>query len=232
VLPQLENGTYTHKYLSANNRGGIDCHDSDMRDALTAGIAVYNAGEHHAAHDAWEERWLDLETGTEDERFLHGLIQFTAVVYHGRRRNWSGARKLARSAGEYLADLDADHRGVDLDTVRRYLDRIAVDPEYAERAPPPALRYDGERLTAVDLSLDALDVAAAVLAAEYGFDEDVLADAVRYAREEERTARTRFRALVIDFVRETERRGLVYTRLHDHVQKRRREATDVEGLFD
>jgi predicted metal-dependent hydrolase len=203
-----------------------------MRASLTAGIAVYNAGEHHAAHDAWEATWLELESGTDDERFLHGLIQFTAVVYHGRRRNWSGARKLARSAGEYLDGLAADYREVDLTTVRPYLARIAADPEYAERARPPALHHAGSERTAADLSLDALGVAADVVAEEYGFDEDVLARAVEYAREEERTAQSRFRALVVDFVRETERRGLVYERLRDHVQRRRREETDVEGLFE
>ncbi|AUV83847.1 DUF309 domain-containing protein [Salinigranum rubrum] len=203
-----------------------------MRASLTAGITVYNAGEHHAAHDAWEATWLELESGTDDERFLHGLIQFTAVVYHGRRRNWSGARKLARSAGEYLDGLAADYREVDLTTVRTYLARIAADPEYAERARPPALHHAGREPTAADLSLDALGVAADVVAEEYGFDEDVLARAVGYAREEERTARSQFRALVVDFVREAERRGLVYDRLRDHVQRRRREETDVEGLFE
>lgn len=203
-----------------------------MHDTLTAGVAVYNAGEHHAAHDAWEATWLELETGTDDERFLHGLIQFTAVVYHGRRGNWSGARKLARSAGEYLDGLAADYRGVDLARVRAYLARVAADPEYVERARPPSLRHEGSDLVAAALSLDALDVAAAVVAEEYGFDEDVLARAVAYAREEERTAQSRFRALVVDFVQETERRRLVYDRLRDHVQRRRREETDVEGLFE
>ena len=34
-----------------------------MRDHLRAGIAVFNAGDFHDAHDAWEDRWLDLESG-------------------------------------------------------------------------------------------------------------------------------------------------------------------------
>ncbi len=203
-----------------------------MRASLTAGIAVYNAGEYHAAHDAWEATWLELETGTDDERFLHGLIQFTAVVYHGRRRNWSGARKLARSAGGYLDGLTADYRGVDLTAVRTYLARIAADPEYAERARPPALRHEGRERTPADLSLDALAIAADVVAEEHVFDDDVVEAAVEYAREEEGTARSRFRALVADFVHESERRTLVYSRLRDHVQRRRREETDVEGLFE
>jgi hypothetical protein len=203
-----------------------------MRATLTAGIAVYNAGEHHAAHDAWEETWLGLETETDDERFLHGLIQFTAVVYHGGRQNWSGARKLARSAGGYLDELGEEYRGVDLRGVRQYLARVATDPEHTERTNPPVLRYEGGELTALALSLDALEIAARVVAEEHGFDEDVVGRAVGYAREEERTARSRFRALVVDFVRETDRRGLVYTRLDDHVQRHRRRERDVDGLFE
>ena len=201
-------------------------------DAVAAGVAIYNAGEHHAAHDAWEDEWLDLESGTDDERFLHGLIQFTAAVYHSRRRNWSGARKLSRSAVDYLAGLGADHRGVDLDSVRAYLRRLGADPEYAERARPPTLRYRDRTLEPASLGLDALGVAADVIAEEYGFAEDVLAYAIDYAREEEGTARSRFRSLVVDFVGEHGRRGLVYDRLESHVERRRREETDVDGLFD
>jgi predicted metal-dependent hydrolase len=73
-----------------------------MESHLRAGVAVYNAGQYHAAHDAWEDHWLDLEQGTDDEQFLHGLIQFTAAVHHARTRNWSGATGLASSARDYL----------------------------------------------------------------------------------------------------------------------------------
>jgi predicted metal-dependent hydrolase len=207
---------------------------STIEEALAAGIVVHNAGEHHAAHDAWEDEWLALDAGTDDERFLHGLIQFTAAVYHGRRRNWSGARKLARSAREYLAGLDRDYRGVDLASVRDYLRRLGDDPEYAERARPLELRYDGRVLAAVDLEIDALGVAAAVVAEEYDaeFDEALVERAVGYAREEADTARSRFRALLCDFVDDTDRRALVYDRLRDHVRRRRREEEDVDGLFE
>lgn len=207
---------------------------SRTRAAVTAGVVVYNAGEHHAAHDAWEEEWLALESGSDDERFLHGLIQFTAAVYHGRRRNWSGARKLSHSAGEYLAGLDREYRGVDLAAVRACLRRLGADPEYAERARPPDLRYRGRALSPSDpdVGLDALAIATEVVAEEYGFDEEVVERAVDYAREEETSAQARFRTLLVDFVGERERRGLVYRRLEAHVRRRQRKETDVEGLFE
>lgn len=51
-----------------------------MDDSLRAGVAIYNAGAYRAAHGAWESKWLSLERDTDDERFLHGLIQFIAVA--------------------------------------------------------------------------------------------------------------------------------------------------------
>src|SRR6056297_1954318 len=101
-----------------------------MDQALRIGLVVFNAEDYHAAHDAWEDEWLDLPSGSDDERFLHGLIQYTAAVYHTRTGNWSGARGLAESAGDYLAGLPDDYRGVNVGSVREYLRRLAADPEF------------------------------------------------------------------------------------------------------
>src|SRR3954462_13437531 len=45
-----------------------------------AGIDLFNQGEFHAAHDAWEERWLGPVVGDE-KLFLQALIQ-SAVAFH------------------------------------------------------------------------------------------------------------------------------------------------------
>lgn len=205
-----------------------------MQDVLRAGAAVYNAGHFHAAHDAWEDRWLDLEDGTDDERLLHGLIQFTAAVHHGHTGNWSGAKGLADSAGDYLAGLPDDYRGVDVGGVRRYLAAVAADPETIERRDPLPLRIEDEVVRFRDLDFEAVCVAAVVLAAELdGYDAVTVERAVEYAREERAEgAQTRFITLLFDFVRETERRGFVYQRFADHVDRRVTREEDVEGLFD
>jgi hypothetical protein len=207
-----------------------------MDAALRAGAAVFNAGRYHAAHDAWEERWLDLESGTDDERLLHGLIQLGALVHHGYRGNWSGAEGLAESAGEYLGGLPADYRGVDLASVRPYLAAVAADPETVERRPVPHLRVGGEAPRLDRLDFEAAAVAAVVLAeAIEGYDADVVARAVEYAREEradETGTATRFITLVMDFAGDRRQRALVYQRLRQHVERRRQRETDVAGLFD
>jgi len=205
-----------------------------MDEHLRAGIAIYNAGEFHAAHDAWEAHWLDLKEGTDDEQFLHGLIQFTAAVYHARNRNWSGATGLAASAVEYLADLPATYRGVDLHAVRSYLAALGGDPELIERRRPLALAYDRAVLRLADLDFAGTVIAADVLAEEYGYDEGLIERTVAFARadlDDERTA-SPFVTFLFDFVREPARRGIIVQRLREHVERREQREDDVSGLFD
>jgi hypothetical protein len=204
-----------------------------MDDALRAGVAVYNVGDYHDAHDAWEEVWLDLREGSDDERFLHGLIQFTAAVHHARSGNWAGATGLAESARQYLGGLATPYRGVDLATVRSYLAALLRDPERAERARPPALTVDGHPLAIADLAFEGAARVARLRAEADRYDAATVERAMELAREEvAEGSRTRFTALVMDFAEDDAHRDLVYRRLADHVERRERKRSDVEGLFD
>jgi hypothetical protein len=205
-----------------------------MEPHLRAGVAIYNAGGHHAAHDAWEDHWLGLDAGTDDERFLHGLIQFTAAVYHARNRNWSGATGLAESAREYLAPLPGDYRAVNVGDVRRYLATLGADPELIERREPLPLTHQGEVLGPAGLGFEATCVAADVLAEEEGYDEETIERAVTFARADLDTGKSEspFVTFLFDFVREPEDRSVVFQRLADHVGRRTGREADVEGLFE
>jgi len=191
--------------------------------ALRAGLALYADGQFHAAHEPWEAVWLDA-TG-ETERFLHGLIQVTAALHHTTEQNWAGARGLAESAPEYLAGLERPH-GVDLDPVREFCRRLAADPVVAERAPPPPVASHGRRVGFDDLELPGLRRATAAVAAETSYDADVFASAVDFA-----DGTGPFRPLLVDFLGRAADRRVVYRRLSEHVDRRRREAADVRGLF-
>ncbi|UIP00708.1 DUF309 domain-containing protein [Halobaculum sp. CBA1158] len=237
--------------------------------ALRAGIALYAAEEYHAAHDPWEDVWLDLKDAVargdaggadangavagdtddtvetdgvagdaptsvvRDEALFHGLIQLTAAQHHARDRNWSGAVGLADGARGYLADLPDRYRGVDAAALRDALAGLAADPERVERGPAPPLTHGGERVAPTSLSLSAATLAAEALAEEHGLDAGVVADAGRFAREEEAMGRSRFAALLFDLLRadDPQTRGLVYDRLSGLVERERRKETDVEGLF-
>ena len=205
-----------------------------MDASLRAGVAIYNAGEFHAAHDAWEDHWLDLERDTEDERLLHGLIQFTAVVYHAGDGNWTGIRGLAESAAAYLDGLPNDYRGINVETVRTYLRAVRDDPEHIERSAPPRLTSGGIVLRPDDLGFEESSVAAVVLAEEFGYDEPTFERAVEFARAdlESGDEGSRFITFLMDFVRQPEDRALIAQRLGQHVEKREFRETDVEGLFE
>ena len=108
-----------------------------------AGIDLYNAGEFHAAHDAWEERWRD-DCGAREKLFLQALIQSAVVFHHieiGRR---GAARRMYGMALEKFDRLGAA-RFMSLD-VTEYLAQLArslawlvsaADPR--EAAPPADL---------------------------------------------------------------------------------------------
>ena len=204
-----------------------------MEAQLRAGIAVYNAGATHAAHDAWEDVWLDLTEGSDDERLLHGLIQFTAAVYHAQHRNWSGTVGLCESGIGYLNELPSTYRGVDIAVATDYLQALINDPERIERAGPPALTYKGRPLSAADLELDAITIAASVIGEDFDqYDEAVIDAAADYARAEVNGGQTRFIGLLTTFVDESSHREIVYDRLTRAVERRQRKERDVSGLFD
>jgi len=201
---------------------------------LRAGIAVYNAGNYHAAHDAWEEYWLALESDTDDERFLHGLIQFTAAVYHATERNWGGATGLAESARAYLAALPDTYRGVDVAAVREYLATLHADPEVIDRRAPLALTHEGEVLHLTHLDFASSAAAAEVYAEEGPYDEAVIEQAVDYARADLDAGdeTSDFVTFVMDFARDSDNRGIVHQRLSERVERREQRESDVDGLFE
>jgi hypothetical protein len=204
-----------------------------MRDRLRAGAAVFNAGHYHAAHDAWEDRWLELEAGSDDERLLHGLIQYSAAVHHASERNREGAVGLAESARAYLADLPADYRDVRLEPIRAALARLETDPGSVEDRPPARIEHEGTTPELSTLGFEPTAIAAVVLAEAFGYDEEPVERARTYARRDLEAGAddSRFIALLFDFVREDDHRGLVHRRLADHVDRRRAREDDVEGLF-
>ncbi|MEF8779173.1 MAG: DUF309 domain-containing protein [Haloferacaceae archaeon] len=208
--------------------------EEPIEGSLRAGLALYAAGEYHAAHEPWEDVWLELEDGTDDERLFHGLIQYTAAVHHARDRNWEGAVGLAGSGREYLAGLPGTYRGVDVDAAVSYLAALERDPERIERGDPEPLGYDGGTLEATDLDLSELATAAVALGDEYGtYEADVLGDAIEIAREEARAGSAGVTTLLFDFVAgEGPSREFVYDRLAAQVSRRRRQRDDIDDLFE
>ncbi|MFC6954093.1 DUF309 domain-containing protein [Halorubellus litoreus] len=216
-----------------------------MRANVRAGVALFNDGYYHAAHDPLEAAWLASDRDDLDGRFLQGLVQLTAAVHHARGRNWVGCVGLASSAREYLDDVPDAYGGVDVALVRRVLETLASDPEVVERRPMPELAVDGERVTRDRLDLDAVELVAEALAEERGLDESVVERAAAYAREDRdreqaaddlaasgRNEAAKLERFLVDFATADDDYGIVYQRLSEHVERRDHRASDVDGLFD
>ncbi|QLD89478.1 DUF309 domain-containing protein [Natronomonas salina] len=191
-------------------------------DHLRAGAALFNAGHYLAAHEPWEERWLEDPRGERDD-CVQGLVQAAAATYKARTGNWSGAVGLAESGAAYLADC---HR----DELRAWLRRLAADPELAERERPPAVRVEGEVITVDALQFPAAGVAAEALAETRG--DETVERAVEYAVADVAAGEetTPFVTLTLAYLRDDS--PAVRQRLADHVDRREMRDADVEGLFE
>ena len=116
-----------------------------------AGIDLYNAGEFHAAHDVWEERWMG-EVGPQEKLFLQAMIQSAVAFHHldiGRpgasRQMYQRAKeKFARLGTKVFMSLDLEEYQAQLDTALSWLLSVADPREH----PIPEIRHPKIRLLA------------------------------------------------------------------------------------
>jgi hypothetical protein len=118
-------------------RGYLDAHVSAYPIEYIAGIDLYNAGEFHAAHDAWEERWMG-EVGPKEKLFLQAMIQ-SAVAFH--QMYLRAKEKFARLGVSVFMSLDLDDYQAQLDSALSWL-LSAPDPRELLRPDivPPKIR--------------------------------------------------------------------------------------------
>jgi len=88
-----------------------------------AGIDLYNAGEFHAAHDAWEERWMGPVDANE-KIFLQAMIQSAVAFHHLQIGRPGAARQMYLAAKEKFARLNCRiFMSLDLAEYQAQLDR-------------------------------------------------------------------------------------------------------------
>jgi predicted metal-dependent hydrolase len=113
-----------------------------------AGIELYNAGEFHAAHDAWESRWMG-EVGPAEKLFLQAMIQSAVAFHHLEIGRPGAARRMYQMAKEKFARLGVRRfMSLDLEEYQSQLDRSlswlldAADPRTLAppEFPPPIIR--------------------------------------------------------------------------------------------
>ncbi len=88
-----------------------------------AGIDLYNAGEYHAAHDAWEERWMG-PVSVDEKLFLQAMIQSAVAFHHLQIGRPGAARRMYLMAKEKFARLNRPvFMSLDVEDYQAQLDR-------------------------------------------------------------------------------------------------------------
>ena len=100
-----------------------EAHAAAYPEEYLAGIELYNAREFHAAHDAWEERWMG-EVGAAEKLFLQAMIQSAVAFHHLEIGRPGAARRMYQMAKEKFARLGTDRfMSLDLAEYQSQLDR-------------------------------------------------------------------------------------------------------------
>ncbi len=131
-----------------------DAHIAAYPVEYIAGIDLYNAGEFHAAHDAWEERWMG-EVGPQEKLFLQAMIQSAVAFHHldigrpgaARQMYLRAKEKFARLGQNVFMSLDLEDYQAQLDSSLSWLLSVPDPRELAvPQIDPPKIRL----LAAID----------------------------------------------------------------------------------
>ena len=214
-----------------------------MNPPLRAGAAIYNDGAYRWAAEVWDfsggrpdgadpHNASDIQAAApadQGTRLLDGLAATASAIAAARARNWSAARDRADRG---MAALDGSvPEAVTIAPVCTYIATLRADPAVVERRRSPPVVVAGDRLARSDLGFEATALAGRALST---LRDDGIERAIAYAREDvaEETVSSPFVALVFDYVRDADHRGLIVQRLTQHADRRQAKDDDVAGLFD
>ena len=104
-----------------------------LRRAVVHGVRLYNDGAYHDSHDCFEDEWFNYGSQSTESSFLHGMVQVAAGAYkHFDFEDDAGMTSLFGTAETYLKGVPADYYGVDVEDVRRTIERALDDPAVLE----------------------------------------------------------------------------------------------------
>ena len=105
---------------------------ASTRAAILRGQALFNAGEHWHAHEAWEDAWQEENGNTRIA--LQGLIQITAGYFKAlKHRMPGGAVKLLTRGLEKLDTVGNDWAGLDLAPLKAAVRRTVEEARQWEQ---------------------------------------------------------------------------------------------------
>lgn len=193
---------------------------------LRAGIALFNEGYYLAAHEPWEEAWLQKPASDRND-CLQGLIQTAGAIHHATEGNNSGMIGLAESAQSYLQECPNAIEPVQ--ELQNWLSQLVVTPTLAESSNPPKLVFNDRPIRIDDLQMRELLLAAEGLADTR--DDSMLYRAVKLG--ESMTSKDDhpdFTSLIQSYM--TTQNGGHRKRLSTKIKKHCQELEAVQNIFD
>jgi Domain of unknown function (DUF309)/Cysteine-rich CPXCG len=107
--------------------------------SVEAGRLLFERGDFHAAHDAWEEGWRDARDA--ERHLLQALVQLAAAFHQWSRAKPQGASTLFARARGHLGAIPSTLLGVEVSELELELGAWEEAAERGERAPSaPRLR--------------------------------------------------------------------------------------------
>lgn len=104
--------TLLESYLSDDPMG---C-EGEPHPLLIEGVRLFNAGEYYRCHEVLEDAWRSDLRPCRD--LYQGILQLGICLYHIRRGNHRGARKMALRALRHLRSLPSRCQGVEVEAIR------------------------------------------------------------------------------------------------------------------
>lgn len=106
-----------------------------VEEALATAVELWDDQRFFEAHECLEDVWH--HAADDDRDFWQGVVQVAVTCCHHQRGNDKGARVMAAKALERLAPFPATHRGIDVQSLREFLE-VATDT-IASHPPFPAM---------------------------------------------------------------------------------------------
>lgn len=105
---------------------------------LLEGIAQFNRGEYYDCHETLEKIWRDERRKIRD--VYKGILQIGVAIYHAKRSNLKGAKRLVSSGRELLRPFAPQCMGIDVANLLQAAERFSEELDALASDTGPGLR--------------------------------------------------------------------------------------------
>lgn len=98
-----------------------------ISDEIKEGVKLFNEHDFFAAHDFFENLWMNAESG--DRLFYQGMVQLSVGGYHLLNKNYKGSLSQYQKGSEKLKNYVPQFKGVELEILLQKINNVITDLE-------------------------------------------------------------------------------------------------------